>query len=84
MTEEETKTVTCCGMLEHLHEQYKGTFYRPVTYDDRMQLHVGRWCVRLYKLTPKHKVAEKGQSTLFLNYCPICGARLKPYGTETP
>ena len=68
--------MSCCGTLEQLHEQYPGTFYRPIICDNKMQVRVGGWHVKLYKLTPTHKVSGKGQSTLVLNYCPICGAKL--------
>ena len=67
---------TCCGLLEKLREQYPGTFYRPIQYDDDMQLKVLGWCLKLYKVTATQKVTHKGQSTLILNFCPLCGEQL--------
>lgn len=66
----------CCGVLEQLAESYPGTFYRPIAYDDKMQMKVLGWCIKLLKLTPTRKVTDKGQSTLIINFCPVCGAQL--------
>lgn len=67
---------TCCGILEQLKSQYPGTFYRPITCDDKMQMRVLGWGVKLYKLTTAKKVTDKGQATLQLNFCPICGTQI--------
>jgi len=73
---------TCCGILEQLKEKYDLPFYRPISYTTKdRQLAVGSWAIRLLKTTPGGAIARGGQGTLFLNYCPICGARLAPEET---
>jgi hypothetical protein len=74
--------VTCCGVLEKIKAEYGMPFHQPITYDDKMQLHVGPWAIRLFKLTPTGNIAKRGHTNLFLNYCPICGRKLRDDAPE--
>jgi len=71
----------CCPAMQEIMDKFDGAFYRPVYVEygegNKMELRADKLAVKLYKLTKAGNMSKAGSSSLFINFCPICGTDLR-------
>jgi len=75
--------VACCGGFEELAARgYNAPFVKPIVLNrNPPNLAVGDWAVTMMKITDRGTIRRGQNATLFLNYCPFCGERLRKQQT---
>lgn len=67
-----------CEMMDAVRAKYEFPFVNPIYVDPQtLMLGVADLGVDLYKKTPSGNVSNKGRATVYLNFCPFCGAKLR-------
>ncbi len=69
---------TCCAVMREAEEKFDLPFVHPLFVDPKtLDLGVATLSVQLDKLTASGNVSKKGRLTVYLNYCPFCGEKLR-------
>ncbi len=74
---------TCCAVMREVEEKFDLPFVHPLFVDPKtLDLGVAGLSVQLDKRTPSGNVDKKGKLTVYLNYCPFCGEKLREIGED--
>jgi len=68
----------CCDAMQQVETEYAFPFIRPVSIDPAtLNFRVNDLAIQLHKKTIAGRVSRAGQATVFVNFCPFCGKRLR-------
>ena len=74
----------CCDAMREVEEKFDLPFVRPLFVDPKsLELGVAGLSVQLDKRTPSGNISKKGRCTVYLNFCPFCGEKLREMGALT-
>ena len=75
MTDQEKSVHEC---IKAIAERWDGPFEKPITFDrETGALMAERWAIKVYKKTKAGNISRNGGGYLFVDYCPLCGEKLK-------
>ena len=72
----------CCDAMRECEDKFDLPFVRPLFVDPKtLQLGVAGLGVQLNKKTASGSLSKKGRATVYLNFCPFCGEKLREIET---
>lgn len=78
MTTPKSDRVQCCDAMKEILSKFDKPFYWPIRFVPKTHdLVADELAVTLYKTTPAGNISKRGSATVFLNYCPWCGKKLR-------
>jgi len=68
----------CCAVMREAEEKFDLPFVHPLFVNPKtLELGVAGLSVQLDKKTASGNVSKKGRLTVYLNFCPFCGEKLR-------
>ncbi len=69
---------TCCAVMREVEEKFDLPFMHPLFVNPKtLDFGVAGLSVQLDKKTQSGNVSKKGRLTVYLNFCPFCGEKLR-------
>lgn len=69
---------TCCAVMREVEEKFPLPFVHPLFVNPKtLGMGVAGLSVQLDKLTASGNISKKGRLTVYLNFCPFCGEKLR-------